>query len=454
MSENTTAAVDRVPQTESVALHQVKKHANPQEQKKQIVNEMLTALPSELRFPDEDRIQQDCSILVEAFYMSLMQDNSIHFQTALMESIHKLELADVNIDYWQEMISILRREMTQLSLLSSQDSTANTLAEEILHQARIVIAESVQQQDHRHQYRQSMETLALHTLTAHLSATLSEVQVLEILNTDLQKVGIRHTRVMFFEAEQDDPVAWSIALNMDIDRAPHRFLSRQFPPAELYASDEVLNLILLPLTFQSEVLGYATFDADDLGACAVVARQLAATIKVSRLHAQVVELSLTDPLTNLHNRRYLDLFLTNEIARGHRFSHALSIIMVDIDHFKSYNDQFGHPEGDQALRQVANCLTDGRRTVDVVARIGGEEFAIILPETDINGAMNCAEKLRASVAAISNLQRPLTISLGIAVLNKNIYKPEALLEQADQALYEAKKTGRNRISIYEEKNSE
>ena len=147
----------------------------------------------------------------------------------------------------------------------------------------------------------------------------------------------------------------------------------------------------------------------------------------------------------------MDLFLTNEIARGHRFSHELSIILVDIDYFKDYNDQFGHPAGDEALQQVAECLTSGRRAIDVVARIGGEEFAIILPAAGSSGALTSAKKLQVSIAAISNLKRPITISLGIAVLKEDIYKPETLLQQADQALYEAKKTGRNRICIYQEK---
>jgi diguanylate cyclase (GGDEF)-like protein len=417
----------------------------------QLVTKMLTALPSELRFPGGHQIRLTCNTLIQAFYTSLTEHDLTHFQAAFLKAIHDLEMQEANIDYWQEMISILRREMRSLPVSWRRGKTRQ-LAEDMLHQARAVIGESSQRQDHRHQDLQNLKAQTLNSVTARLSVALSDGQVLALLNTYLPEVGIRHIRLMFFEADQDDSVAWSVAPGASEDPSPvERFLSREFPPQGLYPEDELLNLILLPLVFQNEVLGYAAFEASDIGACTVIARQLAATIKVSRLHSEVIELSLTDPLTGLYNRRYLDLFLPNEIARGHRFAHQMSIILIDIDFFKSYNDQFGHPAGDHALREVAVCLNNGHRATDVVARIGGEEFAIILPETDVNGALNYAEKLRDSVAGISGLKRPITISLGIAQLNKDIQKPETLIHQADLALYEAKNAGRNRICIYKER---
>jgi diguanylate cyclase (GGDEF)-like protein len=427
--------------------------ANPDLQalQQQLVDEMMSALPSELRFPGGEQIRQICMILVETFYESLKQENHKRFEAAFIEAVRELEMADASTDYWQEIISILRREMIRLPLLWRQNQTRQ-LAEDMLHQARAVLDESAQRRDKRHEYRSAENGRTLNTLTAGLSVALSDEQVVELLNTNLPKIGIRHARLLFFEGEQDDSVAWSVLPGL-LEDGSHkmRFRSREFPPPDLYAKNELLSIILLPLVFQSEVLGYVAFDASDFGACAVFARQLAATIKVSRLHAQVVELSLTDSLTSLHNRRYLDLFLPTEIARAHRFSHQMSIILIDVDHFKKYNDEFGHPDGDEALRRVAGCLIRERRVTDVVARFGGEEFAIVLPETDFHGALNCAEKVRAAVAAISNLKRPMTISLGIAMLNGNIDKPETLLQQADQALYDAKKTGRNRICVYQEK---
>jgi diguanylate cyclase (GGDEF)-like protein len=445
--QQASAAIEGASPEQSVAL----KGASAEEQQEQIVNEMLSMLPAELRFPGEGEIRRICTTLTGAFHQSLADMTPAYFQTVLMDWISEWERVDGDLKPWQEMISVLRREMILLPL-KWDDRSTRELAEDLLHLARAAIGESAQRQDHRHQYQQAMKALALNSLTAQLSAALSERQMIEILDHHLEETGIRHAKVLIFEAGPDDPVAWSVALNVSGEPASWRFPSRQFPPAELYAPDQRLDIILVPLVFQNEALGYAAFDAtNDLRSCVVIAMQLAATTKVSRLHAQVVELSLTDALTGLHNRRYLDLFLTNEIARGHRSAHELSVIMLDIDHFKEYNDRFGHPAGDLALRQVADCLANGRRTTDVVTRIGGEEFAIILPETDGDGALKCAEKMRAAVEAISDLQHPITISLGVTVFNGDIYKPEALLQQADEALYEAKKAGRNRICIYQKK---
>lgn len=417
--------------------------------KQKLVIEMTATLPSKSHFPFGERTNRLCASLVEAFYTGLKENSSATFQVTLMRVLQELELTEDNIDSWQSVISTLRCEMTQLPEVWGKAGTQH-LAEDLLHQARTAISESAQRQDYRHQFLQEIASQALSELTALLIATLDERQAVQALEGRLVAIGIGHARVALFEAEEDDPVAWSTMLSSDSMLTNQRFPSREFPPAGLYSPDELLNLALVPLVFQDERLGYVAFDASNLGPCAIIARQLAATFKASRLYAQTIELSLTDPLTNVYNRRYFDIFLNNEVDRSLRFRRDLAIIMMDIDHFKAYNDSFGHPAGDKALQLVAQCIQKERRSADVVARIGGEEFAIILPETEMGGALQVAEKIRDAMTSLSELRCPLTLSMGISLLQGTEIEVAEFVQQADLALYEAKRMGRNRIRIFED----
>jgi diguanylate cyclase (GGDEF)-like protein len=413
-----------------------------------LVDEMTATLPHSSRFPHGERTNQLCTNLVEVFYTSLNEENSVYFQKTLMDFLHELEMADDKIDPWQEIISALRREMTRLPV-NWRRARIRRLAQDMLHQARAAISESAQRQDYRHQYQREIMSQALSDLTAHLNVTLDKRQAVEALDDHLSSIGLRHARVALFEPEGDDSVAWSVLLNSDLKLTSQRFTTREFPAPMLYPADELLNLALVPLVFQEERMGYVAFDAGNLGPCGIIARQLASTFKASDLHAQVFELSLTDALTGIYNRRYFDLFLSNEVERSRRFEHDLTIIMIDIDYFKKYNDAFGHPAGDKALQFVVLCLQKGRRKADVLTRIGGEEFAIILPETGIVGALEVVERIRAALTISSELKHPLTLSMGISTLHGNEIEADVLIQQADLALYEAKRTGRDRTCIFE-----
>jgi diguanylate cyclase (GGDEF)-like protein len=418
-----------------------------------LVDEMVAALPHSSRFPFGARTDRFCFNLVAAFYISLKADSSAHFQKELVESLREMERADENIDPWQSAITVLQREMITLPATWSRLKTKR-LAENMLHQARVAFSESTQRQVYRHRYNQQIADQVLGELTTRLGATLDERQAVEILEENLANVGVRHARVALFEADKDDPVAWSIIINPHLEPVSQRFPSRGFPPPGLYPQDEILNLIILPLVFQEESFGYVAFDADNLEPCATIARQLAATIKTSRLHAQVTELSLRDPLTGVHNRRYFDLFLNSEINRSRRLGKGMAVIILDIDYFKKYNDTFGHPAGDKVIQNVAFCIKEGRRNADVVARIGGEEFALILPETHVEGALIVAEKIRETIRTSPDLENPITVSMGISALTKTGVKAEELVKQADLALYEAKQTGRNRVCVFEANDEE
>lgn len=169
-------------------------------------------------------------------------------------------------------------------------------------------------------------------------------------------------------------------------------------------------------------------------------------------------LGLTDALTGIHNRRYFMQRLEEEVVRGLRQELPVSCLFIDIDHFKSFNDLYGHSVGDQVLRDVANIIKKQMRLSDVLARYGGEEFAVLLSNTDTNLAQEIAERIRIAIAdAILNVDHleddlNVTVSIGCTTMlktnNQNInFLGECLLNSADQALYISKDTGRNRVTV-------
>jgi diguanylate cyclase (GGDEF)-like protein len=166
-------------------------------------------------------------------------------------------------------------------------------------------------------------------------------------------------------------------------------------------------------------------------------------------HEEIYRLSIMDAMTAVHNKRYFLEFLEREIAVATRQQQPLSLIMVDIDHFKKINDTHGHLAGDSALKELCRRLKPRIRTTDLLARYGGEEFAVVLPNTDLAGALQVAELLRGLVEADTftheALKIPCTISLGVAEVDlANPGKPDELIKRADEKLYEAKHSGRNR----------
>jgi diguanylate cyclase (GGDEF)-like protein len=156
-------------------------------------------------------------------------------------------------------------------------------------------------------------------------------------------------------------------------------------------------------------------------------------------------LSSTDPLTELPNRRVFNLRLEEELARSHRYRLPLSLLMLDVDNFKSYNDDFGHPAGDEVLKTIAYLLTQSVREVDCVARLGGEEFGVVMPETGKARALALAERIRNAIECARWPKRRVTVSVGVAALSRAWAGGEAMICAADAALYEAKRTGRNKV---------
>ena len=264
------------------------------------------------------------------------------------------------------------------------------------------------------------------------------------------------------------------------------------------------SCLIVPLLFREEVIGglhliekrhTRIFSARDRQLAATLAALAATAIENARLHASLEELAITDGLTGLYNHRHFYDAFAREVARAERYHLPLSLLMIDVDEFKSYNDRLGYRAGDELLRELARLLRrETREQVDVVARYGGDEVAIILPNTGQEGALTAGERLRASAAPLapariaeqshtvsppptpgsesssesaravgeriradvarddfgSGEEPPLvTISVGVASLRECADAGTDLVERADQALYAAKRLGKNRVEVAE-----
>ncbi len=222
------------------------------------------------------------------------------------------------------------------------------------------------------------------------------------------------------------------------------------------------SIIVVPLIHREEVMGTLTvinkceqvdFSWREVELLETIASQAAIAIENARLFEEIQWLATTDELLGINNRRHLFELGRREVERARRYKHPLSAIMLDIDHFKKINDSHGHGVGDQVLRQIAQGCLQSVREFDILGRYGGEEFAIVLPETERLKAQKTAERLRVSIE-----QQPInttagalsvTISLGVALLQDGMTDLASLLDAADSALYLAKQSGRNRVEVNE-----
>jgi len=227
-------------------------------------------------------------------------------------------------------------------------------------------------------------------------------------------------------------------------------------PIMPFKTGNIGSVFVLPLLFERDLLGILVILSEETNAfnpyqielLKVLGNQASISIANAKFHEEIEKLAITDGLTGLFNHRHFQERLKQEFHRLGRFPEPISLLIIDIDHFKEINDTYGHPVGDAVLKDVSDIINKTIRSIDVPARYGGEEFAVILIGTHARGALKMAERLRKAVKKqVFSAERnefQITVSIGISTSHDNIRSKEELIEKADKALYHAKKTGRNR----------
>ena len=228
------------------------------------------------------------------------------------------------------------------------------------------------------------------------------------------------------------------------------------PDATRNPADDEIEELRLPLMAGGAPVGVIAIgnvpvmSPQERKAWGAAAALIAIGVRNMQLFAETRELSLRDALTGCFNRAHGVETLGTEIRRSRRSGRPLSILMFDVDHFKTINDRLGHLRGDELLQRVGAQLSKILRSTDVRCRYGGDEFMVVLPDTPMLGAEQVAESIRRELGALTvasgELSMPITVSIGVATANTNDRNAEMMIERADKALYESKRTGRNRVT--------
>lgn len=260
-----------------------------------------------------------------------------------------------------------------------------------------------------------------------------------------EHLGSRVARTIL---EQGQPLVVADAVKTSLAPAPER----RYRSSSFISYPIILGGRGIAVMSFTDKTGGEAFTRSDVEALDSIAPQIAVVLDRMVLRDKIGEfaqLSVTDPLTGLLNRRYIEERLGEELNRAGRTGDPLSILMLDVDEFKSYNDRFGHPAGDAALRIIGDILARNLRGADVAARYGGEEFSVLLPETTSEEAVAIAERIRKQVEQTEFPKRKVTVSIGICSLSEMITTADRLIDAADKALYRSKNEGRNRINVFD-----
>ncbi len=350
----------------------------------------------------------------------------------------------------------------------------NTMTEHLqayvgeLEESRDEIRRSVRRLGQTLQSTHDLTKLLSVVLETALVAVQGRAGAVYLLGATRNDLYVKVGRNLGHTGRKRIPVGEGIAGRVVHERRPILVPSAEGVIRPHNAEPQMETAICVPLESQGQLLGVIalygrddahTFAPGDLETIRSLAQQAAVGIENVLLHQEAQRLSITDGLTGAWNYRYFQMRLAQEVERAIRFNRPFSMMIVDIDHFKSVNDTYGHQRGDSVLVEVARRMVGVVRVqVDTLARYGGEEFVLLLPETPVDGARVVAEKIRESMATETfghEGEQPVrvTVSIGLATFPEHGSTTRTLIRAADQALYEAKARGRNQVVTAEELDS-
>jgi len=366
-----------------------------------------------------------------------------------------------------ESVAILpERAMLQSGEISSEIATVRALRARV---ANLEAANTLLQ-------RKNVELSFLYNTSALLASSIEPMTLAQTVLDAIASASHSRARAYFVALAEQGMLSFQGGVNVD-KRAAEAFLTRHaalidsciekgtllsMPRDSRVGRTSETPFVVLPLTSGPGGRGQGCIaitdiaedglSSDDLRALMQLAEMAGRSLDNAAIFTQSVSIGATDELTGAHNRRYLFRRLAEEITRSRQSGGALAVFIFDIDRFKRVNDAFGHPEGDRLLKEISRIAMRAVRDGDLVARLGGEEFAVILPATNAKDALAIAERVRRAVERLvyvsqSGVQVRTTISCGVAVLDDAMQAPSQLLAAADARLLEAKRAGRNQSIV-------
>jgi diguanylate cyclase (GGDEF)-like protein len=327
--------------------------------------------------------------------------------------------------------------------------------------------------------RRLMELTILQDLTQTMTSTLDLDSLLRVIQRNLRDLGFPTGRILLLKDDghleervtDETPLSVNIREHTLFDKVltdnevailkAEKFY--QESPGDFQRIFHAPTVVLVPIQAGGKPIGMLLVentpgqpvDRNQTQFLLTLASQAGLAIENANLYERTRQLSITDGLTEIYNYRYFRERLDSELARAKRYSNTLGLLIIDIDHFKRFNDEHGHLLGDEVLRNVASIIKANTRDIDIVARYGGEEFGVILNEIEMEEIMIYAERIREAVedfglALPDERKIGVTVSLGVAVCRKGEVESQEFIRRSDQALYRAKETGRNRICVWKE----